>query len=133
MDRLQDHFEVVTGRGFFRPTGKVSLDEAVELVDGAIAHARASGVTKLFVNGTRLTGFESPSLSERYFLVEKWARTANGAVRMAIVIRPEMVDPQKFGVTVAVNRRFIADVFVTEASAIAWLDSDAPPSFPCTG
>ena len=81
----------------------------------------------------QLTGFESPSLSERYFLVEKWARTANGAVRLALVIRPHMIDPQKFGVTVAVNRRLIGDVFVTEASAIAWLDSDAPPSFPCTG
>ena len=132
MELSPDHFEVVAGRGFFRPVGKVSLDEAVELVDGAIAHARASGITRLMVNGLRLTGFESPSLSERYFLVEKWARTANGAVRFALVVHPHMIDPQKFGVTVAVNRRLIGDVFVKEASAIAWLDSGAPPSFPCT-
>ena len=133
MDRLPDHFEVIAGRGFFRPTGKVSLDEAVELVNGAIAHARASGITKLFVNASRLTGFESPSLNERYLLVEKWAHTANGAVRLALVVRPHMIDPQKFGVTVAFNRRLIGDVFVAEASAIAWLDSGAQPSFPCTG
>lgn len=133
MERLPDHFEVVAGRGFFRPAGNVSLDQAVELVNGAIAHARASGITKLFVNAALLTGFESPSISERFFLVEKWARTAGGAVRLALVVRPHMIDAQKFGVTVAVNRRLIADVFAAEASAIAWLDSGAPPSFPCTG
>ncbi|MBC7794341.1 MAG: hypothetical protein H7Z43_11595 [Clostridia bacterium] len=133
MEPSPDNFEVVAGRGFFRPVGHVSLDEAIDLVNGAIAHTRASGITKLFVNGALLTGFDSPSLSERYFLVEKWARTASGAVRMALVVQPHMIDPQKFGVTVAINRRLIADVFVTEASAIAWLDSGAPPAFPCTG
>jgi len=34
-----------------------------------------------------------------------------------------MIDPQKFGVTVALNRGLICDVFTTEAEAIAWLDS----------
>jgi hypothetical protein len=132
MELSLDHFEVVAGRGFFRPVGHVSLDEAIEMVDRAIAHARASGITRLLVSGLRLTGVKSPSLSERYFLVEKWARTANGAVRIGMAIRPHLIDPQKFGVTVAVNRRLIADVFVTEASAMAWLDSDDPPSFSCT-
>ena len=132
MEPLPDHFEVVAGRGFFRPVGHVSLDEAVELVDRAIAYARASGITRLMVSGLQLTGVESPNPSERYFLVEKWAHTANGAVRVALAIPPNLIDPQKFGVTVAVNRRWIADVFVTEASATAWLDSDALPSFPCT-
>ena len=51
---------------------------------------------------------------------------------MAMVMRPEMIDPEKFGVTVAFNRRLIADVFVDGGPAVAWLDSDAPPSFPCT-
>jgi len=133
MEPSPDHFEVVAGRGFFRPVGHVSLDEAVELVDRALAYARASGITRLMVSGLQLTGVESPSLSERYLLVEKWAYTANGAVRVAMAIHPHLIDSQKFGVTVAVNRRLIADVFVTEASAIVWLDSDAPPSFPCTG
>ena len=133
MEPSPGNFEVVAERGFFRPLGCVSLDKAVELVDGAIAHARALGITKLMVNASLLTGFESPSLSERYFLVEKWARTARGAVRLAMVIRPEMIDPQKFGVTVAINRRLIADVFAAEVPAIAWLDSRDPPSNPCTG
>ena len=133
MEPSPDYFEVVAGRGFFRPLGCVSLDEAVELVDGAIAHARASGVTRLMMNVSLLTGFESPTLSQRYFFVDKWARTAKSAVRAALVVRPEMVDPEKFGVTVAVNRRWEADVFVAEAPAIAWLDSGEPPSLPSMG
>jgi hypothetical protein len=133
MEPSADYFKVEAGRAFFRPVGRVTLAEAVNLVDGAIAHVRTLGITRLMVNGVQLTGFPSPSLSERYFLVEKWARTADGAVRLSIVIRPEMLDPQKFGMTVAVNRRLVADVFVSEASAIAWLDSGDAPSFPCTG
>ncbi len=127
-----DHFKVEAGRAFFRPAGRMTLEEAINLVDGAIAHVRTLGITRLLVNGLRVTGFPSPSLTERYFMVEKWTRTANGAVRLSMVIRPEMLDPQKFGVTVAVNRRLVADVFVTEASAVAWLDSGDPPSFSCT-
>ena len=115
--------------GFFDRLATYRLTEAVELVDGAIALRPCVRHHKsCMVNGIQVTGFESPSLSERYFLVEKWARTASGAVRVAMVMRPEMIDPQKFGVTVAFNRRLIADVFVTKASAIAWLDSDAPLS-----
>ncbi|MGZ8994591.1 MAG: hypothetical protein ACXW16_11300 [Burkholderiaceae bacterium] len=44
------------------------------------------------VNGILVTGFDPPSLSERYFLVEKWALTAGGALRVAMVLRPEMID-----------------------------------------
>ena len=109
----------------------MSLDEAVEVVDVAIAHARDSGIARLMVNGTRVTGFDPPTLSERFFLVEKWAHTAKGKIRLAMVVRPEMIDPRKFGVTVAINRRLIADVFVAERPATAWLESDNPPSFPC--
>ena len=133
MEPSADYFRVEAGRALFRPVGRVTLAEAVSLVDGAIAHVRTLGITRLMVNGVQLTGFPSPSLTERYFLVEKWARTADGAVRLSIVIRPEMLDPQKFGMTVAVNRRLVADVFVSEASAIAWLDSGDAPSLACTG
>ena len=125
MKPAPDQFEIVGGRGFFRPTGCMSLAEAVARVDAAIAHTRAQGIKELLVNGILVTGFDPPSLSERYFLVEKWALTAGGALRMAMVLRPEMIDPEKFGVTVAFNRRLIADVFVEERAAVEWLDRRA--------
>lgn len=132
MERSPDHFEVVDGRGFFRPIGHMSLAAAAELVTVALAHARAHGIKDLLVNATGLTGFPPPSLSERYFIVENWARVARGAVRMAMVLRPEYIDPNKFGVTVAFNRRLIADVFEVEGPALAWLGSREPPSHVCT-
>lgn len=122
MGPAPENFEVVGGRGFYRPAGRMSLADAVALVDTALAYARARGIKELMVNGILVTGFEPPTLSERYFLVEKWALTARGAVRVAMVLRPEMIDPEKFGVTVAFNRRLIADVFVEEEAALAWLD-----------
>ena len=100
------------------------------MVTAAIAYARAHGITELVVNASSLTGFKSPSLSKRYFMVEKWARANDGAVRLAMVVRPEMIDPQKFGVTVAVNRRLTVDVFESEVAAVAWLDKGDPPSDP---
>ena len=132
MERSPDHFEVVDGRGFFRPIGHMSLAAAAELVTVALAHARAHGIKELLVNATGLTGFPPPSLSERYFIVENWARVARGAVRVAMVLRPEYIDPNKFGVTVAFNRRLIADVFEVEGPALAWLGSREPPSHACT-
>lgn len=132
MERSPDHFEVVDGRGFFRPVGSMSLEAAAELVTVALAHARAHGIKELLVNATGLTGFPSPSLSERYFIVESWARAARGAVRVAMVLRPEYIDPQKFGVTVAFNRRLIVDVFELEGPALAWLGSGDPSSHVCT-
>lgn len=75
----------------------------------------------LLVVTSDLTGFEPPSIFDRYDFVRKWARVAGGAVRVAMVARPEMIDPRKFGVTVAANHGLIADVFESEDEALAWL------------
>jgi hypothetical protein len=40
---------------------------------------------------------------------------------MAMVVRPEMMDPDKFEVTVATNRGLIGNVFDSEKEALAWL------------
>jgi hypothetical protein len=40
-----------------------------------------------------------------------------------MVARAEMIDPRKFGVTVAANRGLMSDIFTTEAEARAWLDA----------
>jgi hypothetical protein len=39
-----------------------------------------------------------------------------------MVAPPELIDPQKFGVTVAANHSMEGNVFVLEADAVAWLD-----------
>src|SRR2546430_1930610 len=96
-----ERFEMVEDLAVFRPTGHVSLDQAVQLVTSAITFAREQHVRKLLVVTSGLTGFEPPTVSMRYFFVQEWARAADGVVRVAFVARPEMIDPEKFGITVA--------------------------------
>jgi hypothetical protein len=52
-----------------------------------------------------------------------WADEASGGVRLAMVARAEMIDPEKFGVTVAANRGLVSNIFTTELEARAWLDA----------
>lgn len=116
-----EHFEMVGDHAVFRPTGEVSLLQAIQMVTAAIAFAREQHVRKLMVVTSGLTGFEPPSLAARYFFIHEWARAAGGSVRVAVVAKPEMIDPQKFGVTVAATSGLIGDVFASEDEAIAWL------------
>ncbi len=115
------HFTLEQGCGAFRPTGEVGLDEAVRLVTAAIKLTREQKIRKLMVVTSGLTGFASPSLSARYFFINEWAQAAGGFVRIAVVARPEMIDPNRFGIMVAANRGLKAEVFVAEEAAMAWL------------
>ena len=70
-----------------------------------------------------MTGFRPPLIADRYFFIREWAEASGHIVRTALVARPEMIDRQKFGVTVAANNGFIADIFASEDEALAWLQS----------
>ena len=116
------HFEQVGRRGFFRPVGMVSFEQAVEMVAEGMRHARSLELADLLVNTTGLAGFPTPDVFARYSLASKWAESAGAAMRVAMVARPELIDPQKIGVLMAQNRGVNGDVFPTESAAIAWLD-----------
>lgn len=121
---------------YYRPAGIVTLDEAVELVDRAVVFAREHHVPKLLVNAVSLTGFPSPSLPERYFAARRFADSSKSRVQLALVVRAEMIDPEKFGIIVARNAGMNADVFAAEPEALAWLlkpRSDRPPPKAATG
>ena len=113
--------KVVDQCAIYRPEGTVTLEAAVALVDQAIRHTRDIQLPKLLFNGLQLNGIRSPSLPERYFLSRKFATTAAGQVQMALVIQTYLIDPEKFGIQVARNAGMNADVFDSEADALAWL------------
>jgi hypothetical protein len=92
------------------------------MVAAAVALARERHVRSLLVNVSRLTGFKPPSLIDRYHFMHEWARAAGGSVRIAMVARPELIDPQKFGVTVGANIGLTSDVFTSEEEALRWLE-----------
>lgn len=115
-------FEQLGKRGFYRPSARVSFEQAVEMVAAAMRHARALGLTDLLVNTKGLVGFGQPSIFARHSLAVEWARSAGPTLRVALVARPEVIDPQKIGVLMAQNRGVLGDVFLNEAEALTWLD-----------
>lgn len=116
-----EHFRTLDGYAEYRPSGRVTLDQGVQLVTSAIAFARKQQVRRLLVVTAGLTGVVPPTLSARYLMMQTWATTAKGLVKVAVVTRPEMVDPQKFGVTVAANFGLTFNIFIAEEEALAWL------------
>ena len=85
--------------------------------------ARSLGLHDLLVNTTGFTGFPPPSIFARHALAVKWAESAGSGLIVAMVARPELIDPEKIGVLMAQNRGATGDVFHTEAAALAWLDA----------
>lgn len=121
MDKTIEHFEVMEDCAVFKPTGQVSIMQAARMVKSAIEFAREQGVRKLMVVITELTGFDPPNLGMRSLFVQEWVRAANGLVSVAMVARPEFIDPNKFGVIVATRAGMVCDIFESEENALAWL------------
>ena len=107
----------------WRHSGRMSLDRAIRFVTEAIVAARECGIRKLLVDTTGLDGFDPPSLASRHRIVREWANASGGAVQLAIVVRPEMSDPERFGVVAAGNFGIEGDEFMSECDALAWLRS----------
>src|SRR5215470_15346350 len=105
----------------YRPKGRVTFQGAIDLIATAISFAREHGIGRLLVDGTKLTGFEPPGTVERFRMAVQLASAAESRVKVALLGRAELIDPDRFGVTVARNRGFLVDVFETEADALAWL------------
>jgi hypothetical protein len=117
---LSDQLEFHQGYASFRPVGTLTLPEAIQLGREAIRVAAEHDVLKLMMVATGVTGLPIPTTWERFALAEEWARVGRG-VKVAVVSPPELIDPTRFGVTVARNRGMVFDVFTTESEALAWL------------
>ncbi len=77
-------------------------------------------MARLMLVATGLDGLPVPTTWERFSLAEEWAQAARG-VKVAVVCPGQLIDPARFGVTLARNRGLMLDVFTSEAEALAWL------------
>ena len=75
----------------------------------------------MLIDTTNWTGHNRPDTWERFTWAEAFAQAARSTVKLAMVVRPEMMDPEKFEVTVARNRGLMGNVFDSEKAALAWL------------
>ena len=119
--KAPEHFEVMEGYCCYRLSGHGRLAEAASKVIEVITFAREQGIRNLLIDTTGWTGHASPDTLERYQFAQAFAEAARSAVRLAMVVRPEMMDPEKFEVTVAKNRWLVGNVFDSEKDALAWL------------
>jgi len=118
---IPDRLENRNGLWTYRPCGKHSLVEAVDLVSSAISYCRERGVTKLLIDVTGLTDLPIPTLVDRFLMVEEWAELANGTLVVAMVAPATHLHPHKFGVKVALHFGLIFDVYTSAEDASKWL------------
>jgi len=103
------------------PATEASLDAAVEMIRRAIEYCRTNEIEGLIVDTRELYGFPHPTVVDRYWFVRKWSEASGGKVVLSLVQRPEMMDPEQIGVTIANNAGLTANVFDNESDARAWL------------
>jgi hypothetical protein len=121
-----EHFELADGYACYRPLGEVTLQQALNFVSMSINYARQQGIQRLLINVNGLTGFDPPNTVERFGIGGQMARAGQGAVKVALVAREELIDPKRFGLRVARNRGLVTEVFTMDAEALAWLLDSSP-------
>ena len=119
--KTPEHFEVMEGYGCYRLSGHGPLEQAASKVIEVITFCREQRMRNLLIDTTGWTGHKSPDTLERYYVAQAFAEAARREVKVAMVVRPEMMDPEKFEVTVAKNRWMVGNVFDSEQDALAWL------------
>lgn len=117
-----EYFELADGYATYRPVGGVPLQQAIDWISRVITFSVEQKIPKLLVDSTQLTGLTPPLTWDRFRMAERFAHAARGAyIKVVLIALPEMLDPQRIGVTVARNRGLFANVFTSEPEAMAWL------------
>ena len=126
MSLLQEiHFE--SGLLTVHARGEFSLEQAkrafLEML-GAVAQYKAK---KVLLDARKVKG--KPETLERFYYGEFAATETRKLVeehrifpRFAYVLHPPLLDPERFGETVAVNRGMIVKAFETLEEAFEWLE-----------
>lgn len=117
----EEPLELREGYAFARVSGEMTLSEGIRSVTSAIVAARQQNVRRLLLDISGVSGFEPPTLGQRFLFVKEWAAAAQGAIRIAMIADRRLIDPNKYGVSVAQSLGLAGDVFTTESAALAWL------------
>ncbi len=124
---LRSDFDLEEGFACYHPAGNVSLSEGVELCKQAIIFARENGIGRLLIDATQLGGFPSPTVADRYWIARDFAFEAKALVTVSFALQPDLLDPERFGVTVAMNLGMKTNAFSAKSEALAWLHDQPDP------
>ncbi len=107
--------------------GKFSLKEAkrtfVEILEAVARHKSK----RVFIDGRKLVG--KPETMERFYYGEFAAHTVkdfaqqgvSSSTQFAYILKEPVLDPGRFGETVAVNRGMLVKMFDRPEDALRWL------------
>jgi hypothetical protein len=110
----------------FRLSPTESLREGIEKVRMALELAVAHGHPALLLDMRAFEG-ANPDMASRHEFLRAWAAAAEGGrVRVAMLLAPQYIDPERFGVVAARNFGMVADVFSDEGQALRWLRETGP-------
>jgi len=108
-------------------SGAYSLRQAQDALDEAVRAAVAAGHTRILIDASGVSG--APTQDERYILglfvaAEQRILAARNPpidVQLAVYGRQPLIDPNRFGETVAINRGGKVKVSEQLEEALAWL------------
>ncbi len=121
MSSIPEFFSLEDGFALYAPKAEVSLEAAVEMISAAIIYCRDNEIEGLLIDARELFGFSHPSVVDRYWFARKWATDAGSQVVLSFIQRPEMIDPEQIGITIAANAGLHVNVTDNEPEAYAWL------------
>jgi len=110
-------------RATYSLSGTRHPDLAADCVREALEVCRIEGVPELVADLHDVTPSAPVELGSRAFYIKEWHRAAGGRVRLAVVVKPELLDPKRFGEAFAQIVGLEARAFLTVAEAEVWLDS----------
>jgi len=107
-----------------RAIGEFSLEEAkrtfLEMMEAVALHR----TKRVLFDGRPITG--KPTTIERFYYCEFAAvasQSKTPGIRFAYALKEPVLDPDRFGETVAVNRGMLVKAFDNPEEALAWLET----------
>jgi hypothetical protein len=122
-----EYFEVKSDCAYFRPVGKFSLNEMIDLISQAITLSCDQSATRLLIDGTRATGYEMPNLLGQYSIIERLVGDLKKPIKIAVVDRQERVAPERFIAGIGRDRGIWCNLFSSIPEAILWLNEAEIP------
>jgi len=126
MDTTVEGLELEDRDGYLeaRFLGAFAVDRFNQQAEAASQACRERRLKKLLVDLLRLDA--NLSTIERYELASHAVRVSAG-LRVALLVVPRFLDPNKFGIMVAQNRGLVVDAFTERQKAVDWLQADGSP------
>ena len=116
------HLTLAPGYVVYRPVGLAPFAEWQRRMLDALAWCVRGGALRVLADLRRIALTTPGSTFERFQLGEQAAGAAAPlGTRVAVVGREPVLDPERFGITVAVNRGLTVEAFADEVAALRWL------------